>query len=100
MKTGIELISEEREEQLTKHGRTVIKDVAYNSKAVPPFNMLPLRIAAGKLIGIVGGVPYSPDWDKELCEKMDAKKDLQKLIIAGAFIAAEIDRLQAVANGS
>jgi hypothetical protein len=96
MKTGIELIAEERQEQLTKHGRTVLQDVAYNSKRVAPFNMLPLRAAAGKLLGVLGGVPYSPDWNKETCEKMDAKDDLQKLIIAGAFIAAEIDRIQAI----
>ncbi len=100
MITVIELIAQERQEQIEKHGRTILKDVAYNSNRVAPFNMLPLRIAAGKLLGVLGGVPYSPDWNKEICEKMDAKDELQKLIIAGAFIAAEIDRLQTVSNGS
>jgi hypothetical protein len=95
-KTGIELIAAERNEQIVKHGRTVIKDVAYNSNRVPPFNLLPLRLGAGKMLGVLGGVPYPENWDKEICEKMDAKTDLQKLIIAGAFIAAEIDRMNLI----
>jgi hypothetical protein len=93
MKSGIELIAQERQEQIEKHGRTILKDVALNSAPVGPFNLLPLRLGATKLIGCVGGIPFPPDWNKEICEKMVAKADVQRLVIAGAFIAAEIDRL-------
>lgn len=30
MKTGIELIAEERREQIEKHGRTIERDILYN----------------------------------------------------------------------
>lgn len=96
MKTGIELIQTEREEQIHKHGRTIMKDVAHNSNRIPPFNMLPLRVAAGRLMGVLSGVPYHPEWNPKLCGKMDNKTDIEKLVLAGAFIAAEIDRLQAL----
>ena len=96
MKTGIELITIERQEQIEKHGYTVIHDVAYNSLPTGPFKMLPFKIVVGNLMGIIGGVPYPKNWSEESIEKMKSKTELEKLVIAGAFIAAEIDRLQAI----
>jgi len=95
-KTGVELIAEERREQIEKHGRTVIKDVALNSKPTGPFTILPLIIGATNMIGAIGGIPWPKDWDKAVCEKMESKTRKEKLAIAGAFIAAEIDRLIAI----
>lgn len=96
MKTGIELIAIERQEQIEKHGYTVMQDVANNSLPTGPFKMLPFKIAVGNLMGIIGGVPYPENWSEEAIEKMKAKTEIEKLVIAGAFIAAEIDRLTAI----
>jgi len=98
MKTGIELIAIERQEQIEKHGYTVKKDVLYNSTPTGPFKMLPFKIMVGNLMGIIGGVPYPENWSEEAIEKMKSKTDLEKLVTAGAFICAEIDRLQAIEN--
>lgn len=94
--SGIELIAQERKEQIQKHGRSVLKDVATNSQTVEPFGLLPLRAAATKCLGSVAGIPWPSHWDKEICAKIDAKGEKEKLIIAGAFIAAEIDRLNSL----
>lgn len=98
MKTGIELIAIERQEQINKHGYTVIKDVANNSTPTGPFKMMPFKIVVGNLMGIIGGVPYPENWSEESIKKMESKTKIEKLIIAGAFIAAEIDRINAIEN--
>lgn len=89
MKTGIELIAQERQEQIEKHGRTVEEDVRFNTKGQ-------LSVAAGIL-----SQRYIPDrlnlipkdWDSLIWLKMLRKQYKERLIIAGALIAAEIDRL-------
>lgn len=96
MKTGIELIAEERREQIEKHGRTIENDVRTNG-------MCQLSDAAGHLSlndwicnDVEGMVKwYTPfGWDEELWRKMLLKPYKERLIIAGALIAAEIDRIQ------
>lgn len=91
-KTGIELIAIERKEQIEKHGRTIEKDVEIN-------DFRELAIAAQALIqndsedeGLDYQFPFS--WDKELVRRLCMKSYKERLIIAGALIAAEIDRLQ------
>ena len=89
MKTGIELIAEEREEQIKKHKWTLQHDrqehydgeliraacaIAY----VSPNNM-PAKIAA-------------PDWAWEIRERIEGDR-IHCLKVAGALIAAEIDRI-------
>lgn len=92
MKTGIELIAIERQEQIEKHGRTVEEDVEYN-------NIEQLRVAASALLtsseenGNDGQMPTS--WNSFIAIKMCGKSYKDRLIIAGALIAAEIDRLLA-----
>ena len=90
--TGIELIAKERKEQLEKHGISVKNDAQFNS--MMQFNGLgPLPIAA---IGLIDDsfqhVPMH--WDKKRLDKMRKKQYKERLIIAGAFIAAELDRIQ------
>jgi hypothetical protein len=87
MKTGIELIAEERAEQLTKHNRTIESDVEQN-------NNYELRRGAIALLED-DRTKFSGFWNSQICEKMINKSYKERLIIAGAFIAAEIDRLQA-----
>ena len=81
MKTGIEHIAEEREKQLTKWPREHDADQHQNRDLV---------YAAAYII--TGKNPYrlAPDW----ADSHIGKDEISKLKIAGALIAAEIDRLQ------
>lgn len=91
-KTGIELIASERAEQLEKHGRTVEMDVVSN-------NAHQLTVAAANLcyLGatltdaeIDARTPYG--WNKAEWRKMMQKPYVERVAIAGALLAAEIDR--------
>lgn len=96
MKTGIELIAEERKEQIEKHGRTVEKDASENV-------YLQLSEAASVLALDYPHMCLEQDdvetdhcphgWNSDIWIKMVRKPYKERLIIAGALIAAEIDRL-------
>lgn len=93
MKTGIDLIAEERAEQIVKHNRSILDDVKYNTKGQ-------LSVAAGILAqknipDQVKETLIPKGWDSPIWNKMINKPYEQRLIIAGALIAAELDRLQA-----
>jgi len=85
--TGIELITRERKEQIEKHGRTIEDDVAYN-------NQNELIMGAMALL-TDDGMRMPAIWDMVVVQKMCAKPYKERLIVAGALIAAEIDRIQA-----
>lgn len=94
MKTGLEQISLERWEQQFKHKRTIEIDFKNNKNNE-------LSVAASKLLSY----PPFPNlempplgWDKEIWDKMKNKPYKDRLVIAGALIAAEIDRLQYVSD--
>ncbi len=91
--TGIELIAKEREEQIEKHGRTVEKDVEINGGKE-------LAQAAAALAYPFHYADdfddYPVNWDRDILAKMIQKTYKERLIIAGALIAAEIDRINAV----
>lgn len=98
MKTGIELIAEERKEQIEKHFISVADDVRDNN--------------VGQLIGGARGLmkEFIEDvdiyasrpkkgfegmgWNMRVWTKMMKKSYKARLIIAAALIASEIDRLQ------
>lgn len=90
MKTGIELIADERQKQLVKY--PVVRDMKYNST----FDR-PLTKAASALTiehGFLATQFMKPDnWDEQQWLEMMAKPYKERLIIAGALIAAEIDRV-------
>lgn len=86
-KTGIELIAEERREQIEKHGRTIDQDVQLNYDGQ-------LRQAAASLMGQRQTNEDPEGWNTAIWVKMLKKPIKERLIIAGALIAAEIDRLQ------
>ena len=95
--TGIEAIAKERTEQLEKHGRTVEEDLQQNSgfplaltKAASSLTMQPIGLAVdfGKPTG----------WDEPTWLKMCSKPYKERLAIAGAFIAAEYDRISLEEN--
>lgn len=86
MKTGIELIAEEREKQINK-GYTLKHDLTVNTVGC-------LQMAAeGTLLGNPGAFPA--DWDIKSVEHICKHSKRDRLIIAGALIAAELDMLQA-----
>lgn len=90
MKTGIELIAIERQEQIEKHGRSIHDDVMLN-------NNYQLSDAASYMIKLYpsdAGDFLPKGWNERLFDKMCSKSYKERLIIAGALIAAEIDRLQ------
>ena len=87
---SLELIQQERKEQIEKHGRTLDHDIKYNADK-----------EMGKAASMLA-VPEVPEffitfppkgWDKEVWKKMISKPYKQRLIIAGALILAELDRL-------
>ncbi len=82
---GLIQISQERQEQLTKHGKTIKHDVDSNCKGQ-------LIDAVNKLIRPFSNVPPE-GWDEHLWIKMCSKPKKERLIIAGALIAAELDRI-------
>ena len=90
--TGIELIAKERQEQIEKHGRTIEYDASQNIDGQ-------LAHAASVLsypyhyADDIDDTPY--DWNIDLFKKMRNKPRIEQLVIAGALIAAEIDRLKA-----
>jgi len=94
METGAELIAKEYGEMRNKHGYTVQQDVHYNKGGQ-------LRQAAVALIcdhgsGDISNLPNG--WNDTLCRHMMEKTYKERLIIAGALIAAEIDRIQTEAK--
>jgi len=83
--TGIQLISKERLEQKIKHKRTIKDDAKYNS------NKELMHVAVALLTKDIDLIPE--EWDMTLCNKMLRKSYKERLAIAGALIAAELDRL-------
>lgn len=98
IKSGIEMIADERREQIEKHGF----DAAHDDRAFNGSGELS-RVAAyliantdwhrGKIVAT-----YPPGWRREFVSKFESKSEIEKLVIAGALIAAEIDRLQRIEN--
>lgn len=89
MKTGVELIAQERDEQIEKHGFTVGRDVVENRGEQ-------LTEAVIKLLDENSDrMNYPEGWSEIVWWRMMSKPYKERLIIAGALLAAEIDRLQA-----
>lgn len=83
-KTGIELIAQERLEQKTKHNHSPKSDY----EQYPDYELVILAQA------ILDANPdHAPDtFDAKFIKKVMEKSYVDRLIIAGALIAAEIDR--------
>lgn len=91
--TGIELIAKERQEQIEKHNRSIESDVENNADcelaAVATALAYPYHYADDS-------DNYPENWDKDLIKRMVSKPYKERLIIAGALLVAEIDRLNAI----
>lgn len=89
MKTGIELISQERQEQVQKHGYDANND-SYNKSG---------ELASAAVYSITQNESYYPSsWSDSFKNSIDLKFSkgdyIGRLKAAGALIAAEIDRVQ------
>jgi uncharacterized protein with gpF-like domain len=83
--TGIQLIAKERKEQIEKHGYTIEKDVLRNTDGQL------IQAAIYALTENPADYIYDHSWD-EVIDHFDGKTSkVEKLAIAGAFIAAQID---------
>lgn len=87
MKTGIELIAEERQRQVDREGYTLKHDDTHDQGE--------MAISAGcyALYGLVSNDNLEKLWPFGSCE-FKPKNRVADLVRAGALIAAEIDRLQ------
>lgn len=83
MKTGIELIKNERKEQIKKHGYTRSHDKKHNTQA---------ELIQGARY-CLGEAEWPMFWSPMFKQKIDRKTQIQKLIVAGAFYMAEQDRI-------
>lgn len=82
--TAIELIAQERKEQIEKHGKTVESDATINKS-------YDLKDGA---IGILTDFKKWPKhWNADQGKRIWSKPYKKRLIIAAALLAAEIDRL-------
>jgi len=85
MKTGIELIAQERQEQIEKHGWDLKSDQDYSKNEL---------IKAALFCLNSNNFEWPFYWDEKFRNKILDKDKIGQLKVAGAFIAAEIDRLQ------
>lgn len=98
MKSGIELIAQERQEQLEKHKRTVDHDAAFNTdnQLLDAASVLSMDAPQEILDFHKDDPPIG--WNEETWSHMLDKPYVERLTIAGALIAAEIDRVQFFQN--
>jgi len=90
--TGAELIAKERKEQIEKHGRTTELDKKINSSGQLVYAAI-LLLSTGEHLDGRGKEGYPVNWNEDVYLKMLDKPYKERLIIAGALLAAEIDRL-------
>lgn len=83
--TGIELITKEREEQLQKHGWTPQHDDQHYDGSL---------VHAAISAMLLDGDFFPENWDLKYFNKFESKTLIDRMKVAGALIAAEIDRLQ------
>jgi hypothetical protein len=91
MLSGVELISQERQEHIVKHNRDVNFDQEVNSKGQLVYASV-LLLNDGH-DGAMGDEGYPLNWNEDVWLKMSSKPYKERLVIAGALIAAEIDRI-------
>lgn len=94
MKTGIELIAIERQEQIEKHGygQDFINNNPQYYEGKELSFVAEMALAIEHEEGIDPNI-YPESWPSEDIDKILRKPYKERLIIAGALIAAEIDRI-------
>lgn len=93
MKTGVELITEERQKQIDKHGFTG-KHHAMHPELYEDDQLIYAAHVLSDRELEVGDYQEPDNWDADWFDRLVDRPYLERLTIAGALIAAEIDRLQ------
>ncbi len=88
--TGAQLIAKERQEQIEKHGWSLDNDQHYKHQQ--------LKQAALYCL-MPDFFSWPQGWIEKFKIKIDNKSKIEQLTVAGAFIAAEIDRLLKLKEG-
>lgn len=91
MRKSIEAIAAERDHQLTKY--SIEQDVAINSGIEKPLTRAAAFLSLERLTFVHYMRPIG--WAESVWLKMCAKPYKERLVIAAALIAAEIERLEA-----
>ena len=99
MKTGIELITEERQKQIDKHGFTAAHHVVNSEKWYSRNQMAKAAIFlldpnTLPIEEFQQNIPLN--WDRVWFTNLNSRDSKERLIIAGALIAAELDRLNLI----
>jgi hypothetical protein len=94
MKTGVELIAEERDRQIKKEGWDEGHDDMHKRKE------LARAARAYALPGLKASTEAGIDWPWHDDWWKPSNDPVRNLVKAGALIAAEIDRLQRLQNGA
>jgi len=97
--TGVELIAAERKRQIEEEGFTAGHDVIFRNNELAwcaccyaaPANIYK---CLGGPPGVYRFIDPWPDWWDPIWDKRAKHQRIRRLEIAGALIAAEIDRLQ------
>lgn len=94
--SGVYAIAKERVEQIEKHGRTIKLDVLHNSTFEKPLTKAASALTVEHGLALAAASMKPEGWSEDVWHKMMSKPYKDRLIIAGALIAAEIDRLNAI----
>lgn len=86
-KTGIELIAQEREEQISKHGFSSVNDKRYKDGQLMQAARYCIRQSGWKPRYTKSNWPA--DWDSLYAHKIMRKTNIEKLVVAGALLMAE-----------
>lgn len=91
---GVVAISKEREEQIYKHGRSIEYDREFNKdgQLADAAAVLALQVPLGFEGAYLQNVPPL-NWDKDIWLDMLKKPYKERVVIAGALMAAEYDRI-------
>lgn len=93
MKQGIELIADERREQIEKHGWSLDHDKYYSKGQLIQAAIFCKEQAENKLSGsTVESVKWPEGWNVYFEHKVRSKTPIQQLVVCGAFYMAENDR--------
>jgi len=91
MKTGIELIQEERNKQIAKYGYTPGHDAGYKNKELLMGALSYLKRAIGDENCMIASTSIE-DWPFDI-KHFNDEGYVENLKKVGAFVAAELDRL-------
>lgn len=89
LQSGIELIAIERTEQTEKHGWSIEHDESHHNSG----NLLDAAEAMRNLESVASH-QFFDRWDGDIYFRLLKKSKIERLVVAGAWIAAEIDRLR------